>query len=62
MASYSIWETLAIGALALLAIFWFVPGIRATLDRSRQSEARWGELIMPLGLVILFVVFLILVS
>ena len=62
MGPYSIWETLAIGALALLAIFWFVPGIRATLDRSRQSEARWGDLIVPLGLVILFVIFLIMAS
>lgn len=62
MGPYSIWETLAIGALALLAIFWFVPGIRATLARSRQSEARWGDLIMPLGLVILFVIFLIMAS
>jgi hypothetical protein len=57
---YSIWETLAIGALALLVILWFRPGMREALDRSRQVEARWGDLVLPLGVVILFVLFLIL--
>jgi len=59
MGPYSIWESLAIGALALLVILWFRPGISAALARSRQAEARWGDLVLPLGLVILFVIFLI---
>ncbi len=59
MSPYSIWESLAIGALALLVILWFRPGIRAALARSHQAEARWGDLVLPLGLVVLFVLFLI---
>ena len=62
MEPYSTLETLAIGALALLVILWFRPGISAALTRSRQAEARWGDLLLPLGLVVLFVLFLITIS
>lgn len=62
MEPYSTLETLAIGGLALLIILWFRPGIKAALARSRQSEARWGDVVLPLGLVVLFVVFLIAIS
>lgn len=62
MENFSTWETLLIGALTLLVIFWFRPGIRAAFARGRQSEGRWADLAVPLALVALFVFFLILVS
>ncbi|MCX7112088.1 MAG: hypothetical protein NTX45_18560 [Proteobacteria bacterium] len=62
MENYSIWETIAIGAIALLAIFWFSPGIKAALERGKQVQSDWTAVLIPLGLVALFVFFLIIAS
>ena len=62
MQTFSAWETILIGALALLVILWFRPGIRAAFERSRQTEARWTDVLIPLAFVALFVLFLILLS
>ncbi len=62
MENYSIWETIAIGAIALLAIFWFSPGIKAALERGKQAQSDWTAVLIPLGLVALFVFFLIIAS
>jgi len=45
--------------MLLLLFFWFKPGIRATLEQSRHAEKHWGALLIPLGFVVLFIVFLI---
>ena len=60
--SPSTWETILIGLIALLVIFWFSPGIKAAIKRGKQAEADWGAALIPLGLVALFVLFLILAS
>ena len=59
MGSYSGWESLLLGAIVILIIFWLRPGIKASWERSRNAEADWGSLVLPLGLVVLFVIFLI---
>jgi hypothetical protein len=53
------WENLILGALALLLLFWLSPGIKASLAKSRQAPSDWKSVLLPLGLVVLFVVFLI---
>lgn len=53
------WENLILGALAILLLFWFQPGIKAALVRSKQAQSDWPSLLVPLGLVVLFVLFLI---
>lgn len=62
MENYSTWETILIGLVALLVIFWFGPGIKATQERAKSAEADWGAVLIPLGLVALFVFFLILAA
>ncbi len=54
----ALWEQLALGAVALLVIFWFRPGIKAALQKSEQAETDWPGLLLPIAAVILFVVFL----
>jgi|TARA_R110002096_G_scaffold379_17_gene2426 hypothetical protein len=54
----ALWEQLALGAVALLVIFWFRPGIKAALQKSEQAEKDWPGLLLPIAAVILFVVFL----
>ena len=62
MQDYSLWETITIGLIALLAIFWFSPGIKAALERGKQVQSDWPAVLIPLGVVVLFVFFLIFAS
>ena len=59
MGTMSTWESLLLGAMVILLIFWFRPGIKATLEQSRHAEKDWGGLLVPLGFVIMFVIFLV---
>jgi len=55
----SIWESLLLGVMALVLIFWMGPGIKASLQRSKGAPTDWLGALVPLGGVVLFVVFLI---
>lgn len=59
MESYSTWEALLLGLLGLALIFWMKPGIKATLEQSRNAKSDWMGLLVPIGFVIMFVIFLI---
>ena len=62
METPSTWESILIGLIALLVIFWFSPGIKAAIERNKQVESDWGSVLLPLAVVVLFVFFLILAS
>ena len=53
------WEKVLLGALALLVLLWFRPGIKQMLERSREAEKDWPAVILPLVVVVLFVILLI---
>ncbi len=56
----SLWEALLIGALVLLLLFWFAPGVRDAMRNSPRGTAEdWRGVLLPLGLVVLFVILLI---
>lgn len=58
-----IWEQVLVGALAVGIVFLFWPGVKAAMERSQQAEDKdWMAVIVPVGLVVLFVVFLLVVS
>jgi hypothetical protein len=60
MQTMSTWEMVALGAIALLVLFWSGPGIKAMLEQSRQAKERdWAGLLIPLLLVVAFVLLLI---
>jgi hypothetical protein len=55
-----LWEQIALGALALLVIFLFRPGIKATIERSKNAEEKhWGTLALLAVVLIAFVILLI---
>lgn len=63
MQNMELWEMLALGAVALLVIFWFRPGIRAAMEQSRNAEKKdWMSLLAPLLLVVVFVIVLIAIN
>jgi hypothetical protein len=55
-----LWEKILLGVLALLLILWFRPGLKAALQQSRQAEHKdWRGVLIPIGIVVLFVLLLI---
>lgn len=55
----ALWEQIALGAIAILAIFWFKPGIKTALKQSEEAEKDWPGVLLPIGAVVLFIVFLV---
>lgn len=54
------WEALLIGVLVLVLLLWFGPGIRQSIKRSPRGTAEdWKGVLLPLGLVVLFVILLV---
>lgn len=52
-------EMVILGAMTILLLFWLQPGIKAALARSKQAQADWQSVLLPLSLVVMFVIFLI---
>jgi hypothetical protein len=47
------------GLVAVLLVLWFRPGIRAAIERGRTAKKDWPAVLIPLGLVVLFVLLLV---
>jgi len=62
MEQPSTWQMLLYGAIALLVIFWFRPGIKAAMQRSKEAEKDWPAVLVPIAIVVLFVVFLVVMT
>ncbi len=58
----ALWEQLLLGVGALVLIFFLWPGIKQTLERSKQAEKDWPAVILPLAIVVLFVLALIMLA
>lgn len=59
MESSSTWEALLAGLIGLAFIFWVGPGIKATLEQSSKAKSDWMGFLVPIGFVIMFVIFLV---
>jgi hypothetical protein len=60
MKQMPVWEQLLIATVTVLVVLWVRPGLKAALKQSRQAQHKdWQSLLLPLGLVILFVLLLI---
>ena len=57
------WEQVLLGIAALALAFFFWPGVKASLERSRRAEQRdWLAVLLPIGAVVLFVVLLVIMA
>lgn len=60
MGNLETWEMLVLGALVILVIFWFRPGLRAAFKQSQEAEnPDWLGLLIPLAAVAGFVALLL---
>lgn len=56
----ALWEKILLALFGLILIFWFLPGIKASIQRSKQAEEKhWGTVIGLAALLVMFVMFLI---
>ena len=57
--SLATWQLIALGAIGLIVILLFFPGLRRLSEESKKAEKDWPGFLLPIGAVILFVVLLI---
>ena len=56
----ALWEQLLAGALGLFVIFMFFPGIKATMEKSKNAEEKhWGTVILITIVLVAFIVLMI---
>ena len=54
------WEMLAIGAVVVIVLLLFRPGLKQAMKQSKEATNKdWSGLLLPIGLVVLFVILLI---
>ena len=57
------WEQILVGIAAVVILFFFWPGVKVALQKSREAEnPDWKGALLPIGLVILFVILLIMLA
>jgi hypothetical protein len=58
-----LWEQILLGIGAFLILFFFWPGAKVAMERSRQAEnPDWKGALIPVGVVVLFVILLITIA
>jgi len=57
---FATWELLILGALVILLLFLFRPGLKQAFKQSEEAENKdWMGALIPLGIVALFVIALL---
>lgn len=58
-----LFEQVLVGILAIGVLFLFWPGAKAAMQKSREAEnPDWASALIPIGIVVLFIVFLIMLA
>lgn len=59
----AIWEQVLLGIGALVLLFFFWPGAKVAMQKSREAEnPDWKGVLLPIGVVILFVILLVTIA
>jgi Na+/melibiose symporter-like transporter len=57
------WEQVLLGIGGLLILFFFWPGAKAAMEKSRQAEnPDWAGVFIPVTAVVIFIVLLVMVA
>ena len=57
------WEQILLGIGAFVILFFFWPGAKAALQKSKEAEnPDWKGALLPIGAVVLFVILLIMMA
>ena len=59
----ALWEQILLGMGGMLIFFFFWPGVKATMEKSKEAEnPDWQGALLPVGIVVIFVIVLILLA
>ena len=59
----NLWEQILLGMVAVIVTFLFWPGIKKAIEQSKNVEnPDWAGALIPIGVVVLFIIFLTSVS
>lgn len=59
----NLWEQILLGMVAVIVTFLFWPGIKKAIEQSKNVEnPDWAGALIPIGVVVLFIIFLISLS
>ena len=59
----NLWEQILLGMVGVIGTFLFWPGIKKGIEQSKNVEnPDWAGALIPIGVVVLFIIFLISVS
>lgn len=53
------WEQVALGAIILVVLLWRLPKVSKAMEQHRDEPKDWMSVLIPIGLVVLFVIVLI---
>ncbi|MFZ0487497.1 MAG: hypothetical protein WAL83_10895 [Arenicellales bacterium] len=54
--SPNVWQLLILGALVILLLFWFRPGLKQAFKMSQEAKSRdWLGALIPIAIVAVFV-------
>lgn len=56
------WQQIVLLLIGGGIAFMFFPGVKRMLEQSENAPKDWPAVLIPLGLVVLFVIFLIMVA
>lgn len=59
MGDVATWEKVVVAILAIGLVIWLYPSLKQSMARSKEAEKDWKGILIPLGVVVLFVVFLL---
>ena len=63
MEPIALWEKILIGALVVLVLLWFRPGLKAAFqERRKATQKEWMSVLIPMVLVAAFVTLLIILT
>ena len=55
------WEMIALGAIAVIVLLLFFPGLKTIIRQSKEAEKDWPGLVIPIIAVVAFVIFLVMI-
>jgi len=59
----ALWEQILLGMGSLLILFFFWPGVKAAMERSKEAENKdWQGALVPIGIVLVFVIVLVMLA
>ncbi len=55
----STWESIFVGAAMIGVLIWIYPSVKNAIERGKDAPKDWAGVLIPIGAVVLFILFLI---